>query len=200
MKNNKFIWIYRIIFFLIALINFFESTRLYQLRFDLDYIYYYTNLSNFLVFIWISYEIYKLVFNVKTLKKDYMLKFDVTLIIMITFIVYNTLLGDMSSPDYYQIPNLLKHVLIPILMLVDYLVFTPKNKVMFKDTYQALAFPVLYFIYAMIRGAFTHEYPYFFVDPTDIGYIGVFVYVVAITLAIWLFSYLLYVVNKKKKI
>ncbi len=190
--------IFRIVFFIIALYNFIESTKIYRFRFDLDYIYYYTNLSNFAVFIWISYIMVKMVKNQKESKNDYSVKFSVMMGIMVTFIIYNTLLGNPFTRDYWHLSNVLKHTLIPLLMFYDYLKYTPHKKIRFSDTYKSLIFPLLYFVYAMIRGLFTNQYPYFFVDPTGIGYTGVISYLIVLTMLMWGFSYLLYLLNKKR--
>ena len=189
--------IFRIVFFIIALFNFIESTKIYRLRFDLDYLYYYTNLSNFAVFIWISYIFIKMIKKQKESKIDYSIKFSITMGIMVTFIIYNTLLGNPFTRDYWHLSNILKHTLIPLLMFYDYLKYTPRKKIKLNDTYKSLIFPLLYFIYAMIRGLFTHEYPYFFVDPTSIGYNGVISYLIVLTMLMWGFSYILYLLNKR---
>ncbi len=192
-------WIFRTLFWIIAFINFLASTDLIDRSFDFNYLYYYTELSNFLVFLWVTYIILKGIFKFKGLKHETTMKYIVTVGIMITFLIYNTILGNIFSLGYWRISNVLKHFLLPLFMLFDYIFYTRRKMLKKDDTFRALIFPILYLIYTMVRGIFTHEYPYFFIDPTTIGYMGVLSFVVVLTILGWLFAYLMYSINKTKK-
>lgn len=55
-------------------------------------------------------------------------------------------------------------------MLVDYLIDRPKRKISFKRSLVWLAFPLLYLLYSLIRGAAVGWYPYPFLNPNNHGY------------------------------
>ncbi len=200
MTRYKQMWIFRIIFWILAFINFLGSTQLFKMRFDMNYLYYYTELSNFLVFVWITYMFVKKIFKLKSMRRETSVKFIVTVGIMLTFLVYNTLLGHIFSVSYWQISNVLKHFLLPLIMLMDYLFYTPRKTVGIRDTFKALVFPLIYFVYAMIRGLITHKYPYFFINPTEIGYLNMLYFFIGILFCIYIFSYSLYLLNKKRRL
>jgi hypothetical protein len=88
----------------------------------------------------------------------------------------------------------LLHQVVPILAVVGWLVFGPRNRVGRSDLVPFLVVPGVWVVYTLIRGAFVDWYPYPFVNVTEHGYgvvavnvIGVGVFMVALfALAHWL--------------
>lgn len=62
----------------------------------------------------------------------------------------------------------LLHVVVPILTVVGWLFFGPRDRIPLIGQY--LALPVVWLVYTFIRGAVVDWYPYPFLDVSDIGY------------------------------
>ncbi|HNZ50514.1 MAG TPA: Pr6Pr family membrane protein [Bacilli bacterium] len=121
-----------------------------------------------------------------------------TFIILITFLVYATLLYEYTFSAGYEwegikfsIGNILLHYFVPLLTLADYLLFCKKGKVKFKQALLCLTYPLVYFVFIMIRGEvggplqnmgeeiFTY-YPYPFLDVDKFGWSQVIINVVVL--------------------
>jgi hypothetical protein len=96
--------------------------------------------------------------------------------ITIVGIVYNTVLRNLWEPQglQYYVDELL-HSVVPIMFVLYWLVFAPKNKLEWKDAFSFLIYPLIYMAFIGIRGAITKEYPYPFVDVVSLGYEQVFI-------------------------
>lgn len=106
--------------------------------------------------------------------------------ILLTMVVYHFLLagGSFSMSSFtgslYGVANLLVHYVVPTMMIVDFLILTPRQHLSrYAPLYWAI-FPLAYFGFAMIHGATgrpiyegaTTSYPYFFIDPKGPGLIA----------------------------
>lgn len=99
--------------------------------------------------------------------------------ILLTMVVYHFLLAggafSMSSftGSLYGVANLLVHYIVPAMMIVDFLVLAPRQRLSRNAPLCWAVFPLLYFGFAMIHGATGRpiyegaatSYPYFFIDP-----------------------------------
>ncbi|MER7275023.1 Pr6Pr family membrane protein [Dactylosporangium sp. NPDC000244] len=101
-----------------------------------------------------------------------------TLYSCITGIVYHTLLANPSSPFYqadsgaHTLHNLLLHSAVPILAAITWLV-VERERVRWWYAAAWLCYPLAYLVFALVRGAFVHEYPYPFIDVNKLGGLGV---------------------------
>ena len=100
-----------------------------------------------------------------------------------TGVVYALLLRgvDVQTPAY---ANWVLHVIVPILVVVEWLVAPERTK----RAWTWLAFPLVYVAYTLVRGPIVGWYPYPFLDPRPHGYgevllTSVFVAVVIAALA-----------------
>jgi len=75
-------------------------------------------------------------------------------------------LADLSGAA--ALTNHMFHDVAPLLFLLAWLSFD-HGTLLPRNILTALIFPICYLIYAMIRGAITDWYPYWFLDPTEIG-------------------------------
>ncbi len=75
------------------------------------------------------------------------------------------------------------HAIVPIAFTLHWLLLEPKGALKWRDLWPWLAYPLIYCVYAMVRGGFDGKYPYFFLDPTDIGVMGVAAYVAGLVVA-----------------
>lgn len=85
-------------------------------------------------------------------------------------VVYWLVLYDWNRRPAVDASGWLEHVATPALTPVFWLLFTPKGALRPRDALRWTAFPLAYFAYALVRGLFSHRYPYGFMDVNRIGY------------------------------
>jgi len=119
-----------------------------------------------------------------------------TLFSCITGTVYHALLANPSSPFFMAEPdrdtphNMLLHTVTPILAAVTWLLID-RAPVRWRYAGVWLIYPLAYLGFALIRGAFVHEYPYPFLDVGELGYLGVTEAGVGFAVAFYLLGLLL---------
>jgi hypothetical protein len=95
----------------------------------------------------------------------------VTLSILITFVVFWTVLSEGWSPQGLRwTSDRIMHGLTPILMIAFWFVFTPKSELRWRD---ALVWPWIvaaYGVFALVFGGLTGQYRYFFLDAGTLGW------------------------------
>lgn len=121
----------------------------------------------------------------------------IALYIFIVGLVYNLILRGIWEPKGWQliVDNLL-HVIVPLLYTLYWFLFIPKGKLHWKNGITWTVFPFLYLIYTLIRGHFTHWYPYPFMDVTQLGYAKVALNVSFMIIAFFLVGLLLITINR----
>ncbi|MGD9964373.1 MAG: Pr6Pr family membrane protein [Candidatus Izemoplasmatales bacterium] len=204
-KSNLTKKILRIIIFSLATIGFIWNT----LRFDspLKQLTYFTIQSNILV---------AFVYLVLLLKKEetkllIILKRQATVAIILTGLVYNFILKPyLGDFDYTPntLPDLLVHSITPLLVFVDYLVFSHRFKVKIFEPLYSLIFPLIYWlftiIYRLVGGNYNgtnyeSDYPYFFLNFPEYG-VGYFLIVLVFIITIIYFLYIIDLfINKRYK-
>ncbi len=87
--------------------------------------------------------------------------------------------------------DLALHTLIPLAMIFWWTAFTPRHQVTWKDPFWWVCYPVLYGVYSLLRGPLnlTDAYPYPFLDPTELGYLGVAKVFVAMSIGFLIFGF-----------
>lgn len=93
-----------------------------------------------------------------------------TLYMVITAIVYATLLTGENVGLSQPWINGVLHRWMPLIMLADWLLIPPAPAVRARAAMTWLAFPALYGTYSLIHGAITGWYPYPFLSPVHSGY------------------------------
>ncbi|MDD3113201.1 MAG: Pr6Pr family membrane protein [Candidatus Izemoplasmatales bacterium] len=119
-----------------------------------------------------------------------MVKTGVLMAIMTTFVIYHLVLWPtLSVTPEYDFPfhiDFLVHTFTPIMMLVDYFLFSPKGLLRTREIWAVLVIPVLYLLYinlyAALGGTFEfageiNRYPYYFLDIDRIGFWTSFGYI-----------------------
>jgi len=66
--------------------------------------------------------------------------------------------------------NRIFHIALPILYPLYWLAFAEKGLTKWTHALMWLTFPILYFIYILLRGAISNVYPYPFLDVVKLGY------------------------------
>ena len=70
----------------------------------------------------------------------------------------------------YFISNTGLHEVLPVLVLLLWLGFTPKAGLNWRQPLVWTVYPAVYIGWTLIRGAVMHRYPYFFADVDKLGY------------------------------
>ena len=134
------------------------------------------------------------------------LKFVFVVMILLTAIVFNLFLNYFSSVITYfaAYKNALHHLILPVMFVLDWLIFYKRGAIKRYDPILALSVPLAYVIYIMVRASAVKSagitvdvlYPYFFLNVDRLGWQG-FCLWVAILLAMLVFlGYGLYALDR----
>lgn len=133
------------------------------------------------------------------------LKGAVTLYVVITGLVYHLVLTNPASgfaigpvertlPD--TIGNQLLHTVVPLLAVIDWLLFDERGRFRWRYALYWLAFPLGYLAFALIRGLVVDKYPYPFINVDELGYDGVSVSALAFAVAFWVLGLLFVAIDR----
>lgn len=93
------------------------------------------------------------------------------LFIAVVGVTYHTLLHATWAPEGLQwVANIILHYVVPILYLIDWLMFVRHGELSWRAAIPWLAFPLTYAVWTLIHGAMTGWYPYPFADVDALGY------------------------------
>jgi hypothetical protein len=94
----------------------------------------------------------------------------ITVYITIVCLVYQIVLRQIWQPTGLQkLVDELLHTVIPVLVIIFWYLFEIKSAIKYSQILKWLIYPFLYFIYILIRGAFSGFYPYPFVNISELG-------------------------------
>jgi hypothetical protein len=111
-------------------------------------------------------------------------RIDSILMITVTGVVYNLLLGPNYPPQgLNQISSPIQHTVTPLLTVLIFLIAGPRGWFSLKNVAKALVVPIIYVFYSLFRGAIIDKYPYDFFDVVSFGYAYVLVFVLGILFA-----------------
>lgn len=172
-----------------------------------DTLVYYTNLSNLAVIIFFGvYFSFEIINKLKGThygknKWFYTAKGAITMCIFITGVIYHFLLAKPSEPGFWEAGNLIKHYIVPILVLFDWVLFDSRERYLWWSPLTNTILPILYLVFALIRGAIVGpehhlQYCYGFINVTEYGAGQVAINCVVICLAVIAISYLFYLVDQ----
>lgn len=158
----------------------------FGLTFATSSLVYFTVQSNLLVFGYFLGALYWTVRGRAVVTPAPRLHGGVTLWIVITGLVAHILLnkGADPLPGLVHAPDLFLnwatfavHYVVPVMVLVDWVVFSPRRAVSWRHTPLWMAYPLGYGLVALGRAAvypgFETPYPYYFLDPRTNGYLWV---------------------------
>lgn len=211
MKKNISI-IYKILIVIIGIYGLYDSCFKPSKIGLLEHFSYYTNLSNLLCIIFFIYYLIKYFTdkNIENSRYYAVSKGSVTLVITITTIVYNFALRPFMYDvdgvmNLHSIGNYIVHIVLPLMVIFDYLVFDIKGK--YKKNYPILwlILPFIYWIFICIRAyvgkPFTYmesRYPYFFLDIDMFGLPQVLFNILIIILGVFILGLIYYKVDHLK--
>jgi hypothetical protein len=101
---------------------------------------------------------------------------SIAVYITVVGLVYWLVLKSLWQPQgLFKLADYLLHTVSPILFIIYWAVFVPKNGLKWKNILLWLWFPFIYLIYILIRGAIYSLYPYPFMNVIKIGYSNVLI-------------------------
>ena len=209
-KNRTTQLIFQSFFLAIGLIGIVASLGIFDdvLNPRWDFYVHFTNLSNYLCIGIVFAEL------VQTAKKQAysfvttspFLKFIGVLAIMLTFLVFNFLLAGQPDRDpqaNWRIASISFHVILPIMYVLDWLLFYEHKKVRWYYPLASVIFPVLYVVFVFTRAAIVnfnpevpYLYPYFFLNLDNLGVAGVAKWVVILFVGFIALGYIFYGIDK----
>lgn len=117
--------------------------------------------------------------------------------IALVSITYNLLLRNVWNPQGLQLlADILLHDIVPILFVVFAWLCAKDGTPTFAARVRWALWPVVYFVFAMVRGAVSGFYPYPFINATTLGYSGVLVNAIAILVAYFAIAAILFALDR----
>jgi hypothetical protein len=109
--------------------------------------------------------------------------------ITVVGLIYNIVLRYMWDPVGLQlVVDELLHSFNPVLFVLFWFLFIDKSELQWKEVIRWLLYPLIYVIYVFIRGALSGNYPYPFLDVTELGYTTSIINAFFVTLVFMFFS------------
>ena len=107
----------------------------------------------------------------------------------------------------FDVRNIILHIAVPILAIIDYILFGTKGYISYKQTWVFLIYPIIYFVAVNLRVLFGGKpfasnnsyYPYFFLDPhlENQGWGFIAIYIAVIVLIFYGLASLYIFIDKK---
>ena len=221
MKTNRTAQlIYQSFYCALGLVGIFASFGIFDdyTMFRWDFYVHFTNLSNYFC---IGIMAAQLVQTAKKKEDSYvttapLLKFIGVLAILLTFVVFNTLLAGAADRDpqlNWRVGSLLAHVFLPILFVGDWFLFRERGKVKWYYPIASAGFPLAYMTFIFIQAAILKFdtsilipgsntpliYPYFFVNLETQGVAGVAKWAVLMFVAFMAVGFVFYGIDRLLK-
>lgn len=172
-----------------ALAFVFIFTAIYSYADNLKYAYELTFLSN------LSTGLFLLVVGILWLCNKSVPQFlflDFTILLLIVFGVCMAFAAEFNFAGGFAF----LHIVNPLLMLAFYLFFSNQSRVKWQFLFTILAMPIVYIIFALIFGATTGNYIYFFLDYTKYGAGYTVLFILGIAVGLTAVGTGLYYLNK----
>ena len=192
---------------IVASLGIFDDVR--NLRWD-----FYVHFTNLINYLCIGIVLAELIETAKKGEDSYVgaapfLKFIGVLGILLTFLVFNFLLAgqpDRDPQDNWRVRSICFHVILPIMYVLDWLLFYEHRKVKWYYPLASVIFPLIYIVFIYIRAAmlkFNPEvpylYPYFFLNLDNLGIAGVAKWVAILFVGFIALGYIFYGIDKMIK-
>jgi hypothetical protein len=121
----------------------------------------------------------------------------ITAYIFLVALIYNTVLRGVVKPEgFARIVDELLHVVMPMIFIVYWFIYTDKKPLQWKHIFPWLLYPLIYIVYTLIRGSFVHFYPYPFINVDKLGYQAVLINCIWISFAFLVFCLLFIAIGK----
>lgn len=146
------------------------------------YFSYFTNLSNLFAAVVIAVSAYRVFARRPPTEADDVARGSAVVAMAVVGLVFGVLLADQDLGGLLPWVNTVTHIVMPLVMIADWLVQPPLARLRAVHVWWWLLYPVAYLAYSLIRGAIVEWYPYWFINPALAGgWGGVAVFAVAIS-------------------
>lgn len=213
-KNRTAQIVFQTVYCVLAVVGFLASLGLFNADFNENFYVYYTNLSNYICMVFMFILLVKNIKKANRKEEDnfseYAPQFNFMCVIMITItcLVYNILLAkDNTVVSYFtSLSNLLLHVILPIMFVLNWVLFYEHGKTKWHYPLWSLLIPFVYVVYILIRagiiGSGTNAllYPYFFLNIGKLGWGGFFMWIGILLIAFTALGYIFYAFDHFKAI
>jgi hypothetical protein len=112
-----------------------------------------------------------------------LLRVGAAVYLTVTFFVVIFLLSNVDVQLGLVWVDVVLHKIFPVIVVADWLLDPPQHRLTARDIVTVLAFPAIWTVLTMIRGALDGWYPYPFLDPANGGYGQVLVVAAVILVA-----------------
>ncbi|WP_297285488.1 Pr6Pr family membrane protein [uncultured Brachyspira sp.] len=186
--------IYKLIIIILGLFAVISGLITADKKIDIETLYYFTYQSNILVIVYFIIDIIYLIKKQKIFMPR--LKGTITMSITVTFLIYHFLLSGGYDNRADIIRSTILHYIVPIMTIVDYILFDKKGIYKNIDPILWLIIPLIYFLFIFIRAKLGGElsngsyYPYFFIDINKYGIKTVLKNALFITIAFTILGYI----------
>ena len=113
--------------------------------------------------------------------------------LMVALVYWSVLYAESPPPPEKTLANLLLHLFTPLFVVAYDLLAHRSLQREWRDPFIWLCYPLLYLVYALVRGIIEGQYPYFFLDPQASGWAGLIVNSVILLSAFLVFGTLILV-------
>jgi hypothetical protein len=215
MKNRTAQLIWQTCYCTLALVAIVGSIGLYDMKFTRSFYIYFTNLSNYLA---AGIMLAELIQTARKRDDGFVtvaprLRFISMLGLVLTFLVFNLLLARDPARDpalNYKVECLLCHILLPVMYVIDWLMFYEHGKVRWTWPVLSALYPIAYLIYVFAHaalwrfgsGVMNHAgaapviYPYFFLNPEKVGINGVAMWIGVLLIGFILGGFLFLLIDR----
>lgn len=151
---------------------------------------FFTNLTNVIVSVILIISAWALLRGREPSERDDLIRGAGVVYITVVGLVYVTLLRGEDLGALMPWINTQLHIVMPLVVIADWLYQPPKSKLTLNHAFLWLIFPLVYLVYSLIRGSIINWYPYPFLNPATVGgYGGVALYCVVILAAFFVISW-----------
>ena len=210
-KNRTTQIVFQTVFCVLGVIGIMASLGYFEAQFKPNFYVWYTNLSNYICIGFMFVSLAKTI-KLANKKEDGLItlaptfKFLCVIMILVTCLVYNVLLAkDSVKPYFLTVSNLTLHLILPIMFVLDWVLFYPHGKTKWYYPLLSVVMPFIYVVFVLIRAAIIGSrpvsllYPYFFLDVKTLGWAGFLGWVVALIVVFVALGYLIYALDNIKR-
>lgn len=195
--SRIFRYIAVVLYILVATYGCVSSWQYYDARFFL----YFTNLGNLYCLALMINELVRLVRRKSISLPLMQWEFGGLITILVIGAVYNLLLGNPCTADYWNNkPSVCLHLITPILYAIYFFSTRPVRKVTVGGIQCSIFLPYLYIAFIYTRHLITGDqwFPYFFLDINRIGWGGAFCWIIGLT-AVFVLTGIIFIYLGKRK-
>lgn len=143
---------------------------------------FFTILTNTLVALYFTAEVFKLQQGLFNFRNKPGTLTAITTYIFIVGLVYQIVLRHLWHPEGLQrIVDELLHSLIPLAVIIYWCLYQNKSLLSYNLIPKWLLYPLLYLCYVLLRGSFSHFYPYPFIDAEHLTVMKVTINAITLT-------------------